>query len=184
MAKKPVDDIWAMMNRPIAAKKCGGRGTGGRGVRRKDPAMDVFLGIAVKGSKGGLVRKKGPAVDKALACWLGDVKKSAPSKILRLDDVIAEAKEAEAKEAAATVLRKAGTGLEGVLGLVKGEKGPGVLDKTRDAWKGFKDRDGKVADELDAYKKDKNRFTDKVAFLERTDHREWEADMARKKTTR
>jgi hypothetical protein len=68
-----------------------------------------------------------------------------------------------------------------VLGALKGEKAPGVLDRTREAWAGFKDADGDVKDELDAYKKDKNRYTDKVAFLERTDRREWEADMARKK---
>lgn len=79
----------------------------------------------------------------------------------------------------------AGTGLEAVLGAVKGVKGPGVLDRTRDAWKEFKEEaDGDVVDELEVYKKDKNRYTDKVAFLQRTDVREWEVEQEKKRTRR
>lgn len=197
MKEVATSDIWAMMNKPLARKKVGGRGIAGRGALRKDPAMGAFLGItAAKGGSGGrIAQKKAPVVDSSLASWLGagsgagsggGGSSAVPAKVVRLEDVIAGGKEAEAEaeKSAAKEVRKPGTGLEGVLGMVKGDKGAGVLDKTRDAWKGFKERDGEVANELDAYKKDKNRYTDKVAFLERTDRREWEADMARKKTKR
>lgn len=192
MKKAARDDIWAMMNKPLTKKPRLSQGGGVRGIKRKDPAMDAFLGVAVKSGGGGVkktpgCRKRAPVVDKSLSSWLeggtsGGGSGAVPDRVMRLDTVIAGSKEAEAEERAAKVVKKVGTGLEGVLGMVKGDKGQGVLDKTREAWKEFKDRDEAVNEELDAYKKDKNRYTDKVAFLERTDRREWEADMARKKT--
>jgi hypothetical protein len=72
-------------------------------------------------------------------------------------------------------------GLEKVLSSIKNDKAPGVLDRTRDAWSTFKKTDVEVAEELEVYKKDKNRYTDKVAFLERAEVRAWQADMDRKK---
>lgn len=166
--------------------------------------MDAFLGLAPPprkaparaggggggGRGGGAPRGGGSGVDAAMAGWLGGgavkgaADGAAPPRVVRLEEVEAAGAAAAAAEAAAAAAAAkrppAKTGLEGVLGAIRGEKAPSVLARTREAWGEFKEGDAEVTEELDAYKKDKNRYTDKVAFLERTDRREWEADMARK----
>lgn len=79
--------------------------------------------------------------------------------------------------------RKRSTGLEDALNLIRGEKTSSVLNNTRQSWQKFKCRDG-VRDELDDYKKDKNRFTDRMAFLERSDMKEWKYEQQGRKSRR
>lgn len=87
---------------------------------------------------------------------------------------VAEHKEKQAKK------KSNMTGLEGVLKIVRGEKSGGMVENTREKWKDFKQKEG-VEDELEAYKKDKSRYTDRVAFLQRSDVREWEYEQSGKK---
>lgn len=82
-----------------------------------------------------------------------------------------------------TTLRKRATGLEDALKIIRGEKDSSVLGNTRQSWQQFKCKDG-IREELDNYKKDKNRFTDKVAFLERSDLRQWEHEQQGRKSRR
>lgn len=78
---------------------------------------------------------------------------------------------------------KSKTGLEKALSLVRGVESDTILDKTRSSWSDFK-TDDEIREELDHHKKDKNRYTDKVAFLERSDVREWEYERLGKKSRR
>lgn len=64
------------------------------------------------------------------------------------------------------------------------DKAPGVLDKSREAWKDFKEGSQELKVELDSHRKDKNRYTDKVGFLNRVEAREWEKEQAQKRTGR
>jgi Bucentaur or craniofacial development len=184
---KDVDDLWAMMNKPVKRARAGLKPT-----MKRDPALDAILGIQAATPKtraggGGGVRS-GAGVDPMLAGWLDGGgpgnKVTVPAKIVRLEELNVGAKdgcEADMGTSGKGQKKAVMTGLEGVLGAIRGERAPNVLDRTRETWAGFKEGDAEVAEELDAYKKDKNRYTDKIAFLERTDRREWEADMDRKK---
>jgi Bucentaur or craniofacial development len=189
-----VDDVWAQMNRPVKKKVAARVGSAVAPVRT-DSAMAGWLGVSKPQSKATPKQTTNHSVDKTLVGWLGSSSDTAsaaesgsrigsgqlPTKVLRLDDVLKNQKDAPAEEDDGGRKRKGGTGLEGLLSSIKGTKQASVLDRTRDAWSGLKANDAEVADELDAYKKDKNRYTDKVAFLDRTDKREWEADMERKR---
>jgi hypothetical protein len=198
-------NIWASMNRPIAPRRSQVKAAGTLG--RTDAALAAWLGTGATSSSKriGKVALSERSIstapqDKALAGWLGSGKQSsggktehkevsAPddaaavaagdpiAKVVRLEDVVSKPESLEDGKRP----KVQGTGLEQVLSAIKGDKGPGVLDKTRNAWSTFKRDDVEVADELEAYKKDKNRYTDKVAFLDRTELREWEADMERKR---
>jgi len=135
------------------------------------------------------VQRAVPVNDTSLSSFLtAPASSSAPFKVKRLDELEREVKEKErvesdlAKMKASPVVRE--TGLEAVLSAVRGPKRDGVLDKTRDVWRDFKDKDEKVVEELETYKKDKNRYTDKVAFLQRADVREWEVEQEGKKGRR
>lgn len=133
--------------------------------------------------------KAAPAASAAagLGDWLAGPtslppKASAARKLPRLDDLEKTRKaEDEADEIKPAKKQKVGTGLEAVLSKAKGEAGPNTLEKTKEAWKDFKKDDQEVTDELETYKKDKNRYTDKVAFLDRSNKREWEVEQAGKK---
>lgn len=134
------------------------------------------------------------AADTGLMGWLAKPEPKATAakgfKVKRLDDLEKEAKEQQEADAAAAVelVKQANperkTGLEAVLSAVRGSKKEGVLDKTREEWKDLKGQDEELNHELEAYKKDKNRYTDKVAFLERSDVREWEYEQAGKRRRR
>lgn len=78
---------------------------------------------------------------------------------------------------------KTQTGLEDALAIVRGGNNSTVLDNTRQSWQHYK-KDQLVREELDTYKKDKGRYTDKVAFLERSDIREWEYEQQGRKSRR
>lgn len=125
----------------------------------------------------GVTRAKEPtaATDAGLAAWLApQPTKKKEFKITRLADL-----EKEAKREAPLPKKKGRTGLEGVLDVVRG-KTDTVITKTKEQWKDFK-KDDEINEELDKYKKDKNRYTDKVAFLQRSDVREWEYEQRGKK---
>lgn len=121
--------------------------------------------------------------------WLGPTQKSHTErenkeiKVVRLEELEARA---EAEERAQDEQKHRNeiqkkTGLEDVVASIRGERSQAILDKSKKTWSEFKGSDADVRDELDAYKKDKNRYTDRVAFLDRADRREWENDMARKR---
>ncbi|CDF77583.1 unnamed protein product [Chondrus crispus] len=136
-------------------------------------------------------KPKEPATDPSLMGWLSQPQKPASSQLFKvklLGELEEEAKTREAKEAADEVASKAGpsraTGLEAALNIVRGPRKETVLTKTKDVWSEFKGKDDKVVDELEKYKKDKNRYTDKVAFLKRSDVREWEYEQQGKRKRR
>lgn len=137
------------------------------------------------------VQPTAAATDPGLMGWLGGMQSPAPAKpfkVKRLDQLEREAKERERAEREAgdvKVEKKSRqTGLEAVLDIVRGPKKDGALDKTREVWSEFKEKDEEVENELESYKKDKDRYTDKVAFLERTDVREWEYEQSGKRKRR
>lgn len=122
------------------------------------------------------------AADSSFENWLNQPAPSKPSvNIPRLGDVEKEEEtKRSADEAPPQKKQKLGTGLEAVLQAARGDNTPNTLDKTKESWRDYK-KDKEVAQELDSYKKDKDRYTDKVAFLERSSHREWEVEQAGKK---
>lgn len=156
--KSEIDDIWAEMNRP---------------------------------AKAGIVEKESVKDDAALMGWLGGSsvrKESKPFKVKLLGDLEEEIKEEERiEQEKRRVLEERQpryTGLEAVLNAVKGAKKEGVLTKTREVWNDFKSKDEEVEAELEAYKKDKDRYTGRVAFLAKSDVRQWEYEQANKRTRR
>lgn len=58
-----------------------------------------------------------------------------------------------------------------------------MLDGSRKSWHQFK-KDNVITDELDGYKKDKRRYTDRAAFLARTELREWQFEQSNRKSRR
>jgi Bucentaur or craniofacial development len=207
-ASIPLDDIWAQMNQPIkrrlaerggVKKKSDSAMAGWLGLSKPatkpaakrtaasatDKALSSWIGDGLASGSGapcGSGAPSGSASASVLAATGGSSSDKTTVKVVRLDDVLKAGKEKEeAVEEEEHKKKKGGTGLEDILSAIKGPKQAGVLDRTREAWTGLKASDADVAEELNAYKKDKNRYTDKVAFLERTDKREWEADMERKR---
>ncbi|RZR91104.1 hypothetical protein BHM03_00019160 [Ensete ventricosum] len=68
------------------------------------------------------------------------------------------------------------TALDTLLEQIKKKPKLSVLDKTKKDWSEFKDENKGMEEELDAYKKSSNQYLDKVSFLQRTDHREFERE--------
>lgn len=100
-----------------------------------------------------------------------------------------EAKQQEQEKVTLEVQRSAKsrstkTGLERALSLVRGIGPDSLIDKTRTKWQDYKSDVVEVKDELEHHKKDKNRYTEKVAFLERSDVREWQFEQQGKKKRR
>lgn len=131
------------------------------------------------------------ATDPGLMGWLSQPAQkpvaARPFKVKLLGELEAEAKARNVQEAATSVDKASApraTGLEAALSIVRGPKKDGVLTKTKEVWSDFKGKDEEVEDELEKYKKDKNRYTDKVAFLERSDVRQWEYEQESKRRRR
>ncbi|GBG92593.1 hypothetical protein CBR_g56129 [Chara braunii] len=82
-------------------------------------------------------------------------------------------------KSAATVKRKAGSEstsqLDALLQSIEKKKKLNILDKSRKDWGEFKDDKGLVED-LENYKKSGDKYLDKVAFLNRTELREFEIE--------
>lgn len=76
------------------------------------------------------------------------------------------------------------SGLEIVLSLIRGQDPDTLLDRTKRAWNEYKTDAPDIRDELEDHKKDKSRYTSKVAFLERSDVREWEYEQKGRKPTK
>lgn len=86
---------------------------------------------------------------------------------------------------AASIARPRGmSGLEIVLSLIRGQDPNTLLDRTKRAWNEYKTDAPDIRDELEEHKKDKSRYTSKVAFLERSDVREWEYEQKGRKPTK
>ncbi|KAI0562176.1 Bucentaur [Gracilaria domingensis] len=119
-----------------------------------------------------------------LNSWLQKpaAKPSKPFKVRMLHDLEKEQTELTNTETPPET-QAAATGLEAVLGLVRGKKPPTVLDGTRKQWDQFK-KDDNVNEELETYKKGKERYTDRMAFLARSDVREWEFEQKGKRKQR
>jgi len=145
-------------------------------------------------------RKRPASANAGLDAWL-TAEPSVPVKsstgLPRLDDATEASDKITAKvpEEEATKRRleseagrakkrqKVGTGLESVLAAAKNQDnaGPTTMDRTKNDWKEFKKTDKEIEDELEAHKKDKDRYTDKKEFLARSNLREWEVEQAGKK---
>lgn len=103
-------------------------------------------------------------------------------KIPRLQDLEKDADQQQTTQRP-KVSQEALTGLDAVLSLVRGKKSATVLDGTRQKWTEFK-KDDHVREELETYKKGKHRYTDRMAFLARTDVREWQYEQRGKRRRR
>lgn len=128
------------------------------------------------------------ASDATLSAWLsapGPKRSSSGLPAMpRLADLEAAAAAATRAAENAAPRRAGRTGLEKVLGGLRGTKPASVMTGSRMAWDSFKGADDLVKDELDVYKKDRTRYTDRVAFLARSDVREWEFEQRGKKSRR
>ena len=145
-----------------------------------------------------MVRKQKRTADSGLGNWLQSERPKKRISLPRLDE--AAEKSARERDEADEARRKAeeearmssfkkrvnlGTGLEAVLKAAKGgDNGPNTLDRTKQNWKDFKKTDAAIEEELEAHKKDKSRYTDRVEFLKRTEMREWEVEQAGKRSRR
>ncbi|CAN8068800.1 unnamed protein product [Agarophyton chilense] len=109
-------------------------------------------------------------------------KSSKPFKVRMLQDLETEQTKQNPTETPPET-QIPGTGLEAVLDLVRGKKQTTVLDGTRKQWSQFK-KDEDVKEELESYKKGKERYTGRMAFLARSDVREWEFEQSGKRKRR
>lgn len=166
--KNSIDDIWAQMN------------AGMKATSAQKP-----------------VASQKQADDMGLTGWLGtsatpkptEVKQTHGFKVRRLEDLEADAAaeaEAQRKDASSNAQSQAKrprSGLEDVLDIVRGGPKSQVMHATREKWTEYK-KDEAVDDELETYKRGKDRYTDKVAFLARSDVREWEFEQKGRKGRR
>ncbi|XP_024375030.1 uncharacterized protein [Physcomitrium patens] len=67
------------------------------------------------------------------------------------------------------------SGLDSILQQICKKQKPNILDRSRKDWGQFKEEKG-IEDELEAYKKSGDKYLDKVAFLQRSDLREYEKE--------
>ncbi|KAG0554226.1 hypothetical protein KC19_12G074400 [Ceratodon purpureus] len=67
------------------------------------------------------------------------------------------------------------SGLDSLLQQISKKQKPNILDRSRKDWGQFKEEKG-IEDELEAYKKSGDKYLDKVAFLQRSDVREYEKE--------
>lgn len=115
--------------------------------------------------------------------------------IPKLAELEAKAAEAEKTSKTESVSRKASTsGLEQILSQVRASNNntsfgstvvgkSSMLDTSRESWHQFK-KDDIIREELDGYKKGRKRYTDRAAFLARTDLREWQFEQSGRKSRR
>lgn len=84
-------------------------------------------------------------------------------------------KATQAAERKAKMVASSSRGLDALLQQISKKPKVSVLDKSRQDWGQYKDETG-LAEELEAYKKSGDKYLDKVAFLQRTDLREYERE--------
>jgi len=149
-----IDDIWASMNKPIPLKK-----------KKKAPVAFDASWISQPSAVSKAAAQK-PGSSDIFAASAGTKPSAHPNAPKRsLDET--HPKPAASKD------------LDGIVADLASRKAS-LLDRSKSDWKEFKELN-KLQDELEAHKKDKNRFTDRVAFLDRVDVREWEAEQERKR---
>lgn len=165
------------MNKPIPSSKpktASGSGSGsgaGSSSNPKTAPADGGLGDWLSAPGPPKSSSEGASKPRALPRLEDAEASSAKTRTAPDDDEIQPAKK-----------QKTGTGLEAALSAAKGEVAPNTLERTKAAWKDFKkDADDEVEEELEKYKKGKERYTDRVAFLGRVGRREWEVEQDGKK---
>ncbi|GMH01243.1 hypothetical protein Nepgr_003082 [Nepenthes gracilis] len=84
-----------------------------------------------------------------------------------------DSKEATEREKASVVQSSA---VDAVLEQIKKKPKLSVLDKTKKDWGEFKQENKGLEEELDSHKKSSNQYLERVSFLERTEHREFERE--------
>lgn len=84
--------------------------------------------------------------------------------------------DAESKEALERAKVTASSAVDAVLEQIKKKQKLSVLDKTKKDWGEFKEENEGLKEDLDAYKKSSNQYLEKVAFLQRSDYREFERE--------
>lgn len=175
----------------VQVKKQGGNAANASKSKREGDPIDALWDAMRRGLTKTKVEKKKPRISGSLQQWLGSGTNMAPKgansvKIRRLVDLEEEnrARAAAEREEKQMRRKRRETGLEGILRRVKGEKNGGMLEKSKEVWTEFKEGDEKVEQELEKYKKDKDRYTDRIAFLERADRKEWEWEQTGKRTPR
>ncbi|NP_001161507.1 BCNT-like protein [Saccoglossus kowalevskii] len=72
-------------------------------------------------------------------------------------------------------VKRPGTGLSSVLGKIGKKQKIGTLEKSRLDWNSFKSEEG-IDEELSQFNKGKQGYLEKQAFLERTEHRQYEKE--------
>lgn len=90
---------------------------------------------------------------------------------------------AVAAEPSPSVPRRSGGGLGSVLGKISGKPKIGTLEKSRLDWKQFTNEEG-IEEELQTHNKGKHGYLERQAFLERSDHRQFEVERGLRRTNR
>lgn len=86
-----------------------------------------------------------------------------------------ESKAAQANRRKSEMQASSSSGLDSLLQQISKKHKPNILDRSRKDWGQFKEEKG-LEDELEAYKKSGDKYLDKVAFLQRSDVREYEKE--------
>ena len=86
-----------------------------------------------------------------------------------------DSKAAQALRRKSEMQASSSSGLDDLLQQISKKQKPNILDRTRKDWGQFKEEKG-LEDELEAYKKSGDKYLDKVAFLQRSDLREYEKE--------
>lgn len=86
-----------------------------------------------------------------------------------------DAKAAQALRRKSEMQASSSSGLDSLLQQISKKQKPNILDRSRKDWGQFKEEKG-LEDELEAYKKSGDKYLDKVAFLQRSDVREYEKE--------
>lgn len=86
-----------------------------------------------------------------------------------------DSKAAQALRRKSEMQASSSSGLDSLLQQISKKQKPNILDRSRKDWGQFKEEKG-LEDELEAYKKSGDKYLDKVAFLQRSDVREYEKE--------
>mmetsp|Transcript_8988 Transcript_8988/g.18134 ORF Transcript_8988/g.18134 Transcript_8988/m.18134 type:complete len:272 (-) Transcript_8988:225-1040(-) len=174
-AMDPVDALWREMKAGARGSKVAGleHRSNAKKARVVDPLATWLNSSSVKqseGGKGDLQREPGPASEVPIE---SDSKVDSAQKAAKPTDELDSTK-------TKTRMGPSNSGNLGeLLSSLKGKK-QSVFAKSREDWVSFK-KDACVEEELEAHKKDKDRYTEKMAFLQRSEWREWAFEQRSKR---